>query len=309
MIYTITVNPSLDYVLSLENWEEGQINRTTNYRYLAGGKGINVSQMLNELHVDNTVWGFVGGFTGKEIVRQLNRKHIVNDMVTISDTSRINIKMNTGRTKNAETEINTAGPKINEQEIAAFKARFSDLQPGDLVVMSGSLAANLPVTFYQDLLPLVKNAGAEFVVDTTGVSLTSTLEYQPFLIKPNKHELAEIFASDFSSEEEMLADAQKLQEMGAQNVMLSLGAKGGYLLTPEHIYFANSALGVVVNPVGAGDAMLAGFISQISQDKANAKEALRWAMACGGATAFTTDIAVKSQVDVALKQIQIKLIS
>lgn len=304
MIYTITTNPALDYVVSLPQLQKGTVNRTNDYAYLAGGKGINVSQMLNEMHVENTVWGFVGGFTGKEIVRQLNQKHIVSDMVTISGTSRINVKVHT----DCETELNTAGPEITDQEITAFKARFSDLKAGDIVVMSGSLPGNLPANFYEQLIPLIQQAHAEFVVDTTGISLTSTLKYRPFLVKPNKAELAAIFDSDFSSTEDMLADAQKLQEMGVQNVILSLGKDGGYLLTEDHIYFANSARGIEVNPVGAGDAMLAGFISEISQSH-DAAKALKLAMACGGATAFTTGIAVQSQIDVALAQIHIKQIA
>ena len=168
MIYTVTVNPALDYVMQLEKVNAGEVNRTNNYSFLAGGKGINVSQILNQLNVENTAWGFVGGFTGKELIRQLNQKRITSDFVTISDVTRVNVKIHAEK----ETEINAAGPQITNQEITAFKSRLDDLKKGDIVVMSGSLTPSLPTDFYQQLLPTIKDAGAEFVVDTTGQALS-----------------------------------------------------------------------------------------------------------------------------------------
>ena len=231
MIYTVTVNPALDYVMQLEKVNAGEVNRTNNYSFLAGGKGINVSQILNQLNVENTAWGFVGGFTGKELIRQLNQKRITSDFVTISDVTRVNVKIHAEK----ETEINAAGPQITSQEITAFKSRLDDLKKGDIVVMSGSLTPSLPTDFYQQLLPTIKDAGAEFVVDTTGQALLDTLEYGPLVIKPNHHELADLFDTSFDSSDVMLEYAEKLLNMGAQNVMVSMAGDGGYLLTKDQI--------------------------------------------------------------------------
>lgn len=304
MIYTVTVNPALDYVLQLEKVNRGEVNRTNNDSFLAGGKGINVSQILNQLSVDNTAWGFVGGFTGKELVRQLNQKRIESDFVTISDNTRVNVKIHAQK----ETEINAAGPNITDQEITAFKDRLNDLKKGDIVVMSGSLTPSLPTDFYQSLLPTIKEAGAEFVVDTTGQALLDTLEYKPLVIKPNHHELADLFGVTFDSSDVMLEYAQKLLDKGAQNVMVSMAGDGGFLLTKDHVYHAKGAVGTAVNSVGAGDSMIAGFVGTYYKT-GDAKEGFRIGMACGAATAFTKDIAVKSQIDAVLPQIKVEQIS
>lgn len=304
MIYTVTVNPALDYVIQLEKINAGEVNRTDNYTFLAGGKGINVSQILNQLDVDNTAWGFVGGFTGKELIRQLNQKRIVSDFVTISDVTRVNVKLHAQK----ETEINATGPKITDQEITAFKDRLSDLKKGDIVVMSGSLTPGMPQDFYEQLLPAIKEAGAEFVVDTTGQALLDTLAYKPLVIKPNHHELADLFNTTFDSSDVMLEYAQKLLKKGAQNVMVSMAGDGGYLLTQDHVYHANAAVGTAVNSVGAGDSMIAGFVGTYYKTN-DPKESFRIGMACGAATAFTKDIAVKGQIEAVLPQIKVEQIS
>lgn len=304
MIYTVTVNPALDYVLQLKKVNSGEVNRTDNYSFLAGGKGINVSQVLNQLNVENTAWGFVGGFTGKELVRQLNQKRIVNDFVTISGDTRVNIKIHAEK----ETEINAAGPQVTDQEITAFKSRLDDLKEGDIVIMSGSLTPSLGTDFYQKLLPTIKEAGAEFVVDTTGQALLDTLKYEPLVIKPNHHELAALFNTTFDSSDVMLEYAQKLLDMGAQNVMISMAGDGGYLLTKDHVYYAKGAIGTAVNSVGAGDSMIAGFVGTYFKT-GNPEESFKVGMACGAATAFTKDIAVKSQIEAVLPQIKVEQIS
>ncbi|WP_297817830.1 1-phosphofructokinase [uncultured Lactobacillus sp.] len=303
MIYTVTVNPALDYVIQLNQVKAGKINRSKDCQFLAGGKGINVSQVLNQLGVDNTAWGFIGGFTGKELVRQLNVKQIVNDFVTISDDTRVNVKIHAQK----ETEINAAGPKIDEQEITAFKARLDDLNKGDIVVISGSLTPSLPKDFYEQLLPTIKEAGAEFAIDTTGQALLDSLKYQPLVIKPNQHELEQLFDTDLVNEEDILKAAKKLQEMGAQNVLISLAANGAYLVTKDHIYYANAAQGITVNSVGAGDSMIAGFVGTYYETQ-DAVKALQVGAACGGATAFSEGIGVKSQIDTLLPQIKVQKI-
>ncbi len=303
MIYTVTVNPALDYVLQLPEVKDGETNRSSDTQFLAGGKGINVSQILNQLGVDNTAWGFVGGFTGEELIRQLNVKKISSDFVRISDDTRVNVKIHAQE----ETEINAAGPDITAQEVAAFKSRLDDLEAGDVVVLSGSLAPSLPTDFYESLLPLIREKGAEFVVDTTGEALLRTLKFNPLVIKPNHHELADLFDTSFSSTADMLEAAKKLQKLGAQNVMISMAGEGAYLVTAEHVYHANAATGTAVNSVGAGDSMIAGFVGTWFE-KHDAAEGLRVGSACGGATAFTEDIAVKSQIDAVLPQIKIDVV-
>lgn len=304
MIYTVTVNPALDYVIQLERVDSGNVNRSNNCTFLAGGKGINVSQILNQLKIDNTAWGFVGGFTGKELVRQLNQRKIVNDFVTISDATRVNVKVHA----QAETEINAAGPNITEQEITAFQAHLSDLKKGDIVVLSGSLAPSLPVDFYKQLLPTIKKAEAEFVIDTTGQALLDTLSYKPLVIKPNHRELADLFNTKFESDQDMLECAHKLLDLGAQNVMVSMAGKGGYLITRDHFYHAKAAVGTAVNSVGAGDSMIAGFVGTYVKNN-DPVESFRIGMACGAATAFTKDIAVMSQINAVLPQINVEQIS
>ncbi|WEV39527.1 1-phosphofructokinase [Lactobacillus sp. ESL0681] len=304
MIYTVTVNPALDYVIQMEQLDWGEVNRSNNCSFLAGGKGINVSQILNQLGVDNTAWGFIGGFTGKELVRQVNQRRIVSDFVTISDATRVNVKLHAGK----ETEINAAGPTITKQEILAFEDRLNVLQKGDIVVLSGSLAPSLPVDFYQQLLPTIKAAGAEFVIDTTGQALLDTLSYRPLVIKPNHHELAELFNTTFNSDAEMLNAARKLLDLGAQNVMVSMAGNGGYLVTAKHAYHANAAVGTAINSVGAGDSMIAGFVGTYVQ-AGDLSECFKMGMACGAATAFTKDIAIKSQIDAVLPQITVEQIS
>ncbi|MEK0396350.1 1-phosphofructokinase [Lactobacillus delbrueckii] len=303
MIYTVTVNPALDYVLQLPEVKEGETNRSSDTQFLAGGKGINVSQILNQLGVDNTAWGFVGGFTGEELIRQLNVKKISSDFVRISDDTRVNVKIHAQE----ETEINAAGPDITDQEVVAFKSRLDDLEAGDVVVLSGSLAPSLPTDFYESLLPLIREKGAEFVVDTTGEALLRTLKFNPLVIKPNHHELADLFDTSFSSTADMLEAAKKLQKLGAQNVMISMAGEGAYLVTADHVYHANAATGTAVNSVGAGDSMIAGFVGTWFE-KHDAAEGLRVGSACGGATAFTEDIAIKSQIDAVLPQIKIDVV-
>lgn len=303
MIYTVTVNPALDYVMQLPEVKDGETNRSSDTQFLAGGKGINVSQILNQLGVDNTAWGFVGGFTGEELIRQLNVKKISSDFVRISDDTRVNVKIHAQE----ETEINAAGPDITDQEVAAFKSRLDDLKAGDVVVLSGSLPPSLPTDFYESLLPLIREKGAEFVVDTTGEALLRTLKFNPLVIKPNHHELADLFDTSFSSTADMLEAAKKLQKLGAQNVMISMAGEGAYLVTADHVYHANAATGTAVNSVGAGDSMIAGFVGTWFE-KHDAAEGLRVGSACGGATAFTEDIAVKSQIDAVLPQIKIDVV-
>lgn len=303
MIYTVTVNPALDYVIQLEKFNNGDISRSNNCNFFAGGKGINVSQILNQINVENTAWGFVGGFTGKELVRQLNTKRIVSDFVKISDLTRVNVKIHA----KSESEINASGPKIFPKEIEAFKMRLEDLTSEDIVVLSGSLAPSLPADFYKQLLPTIVEKGASFAVDTTGKALLETIPYKPLVIKPNHHELADLFDIKIESKEQLFECAKKLLDMGAQNVIVSMASEGGYLITSDHIYHGIPAVGKVVNSVGAGDSMLAGFVGTYTMTK-DVIESFKVGMVCGAATAFTEDIAIKEQIDAIYPQIGVETI-
>lgn len=304
MIYTITVNPAIDYVIELTQLTLGEVNRTENYHFLAGGKGINVSQILNQLEQENNAWGFVGGFSGGELARQVAAKGITSDFVEIKDQTRINVKLKAGQ----ETEINGAGPEISATEIEAFKTKLQNLQEGDTVVMSGSLTPSLPANFYQSLIPVIKERGAEFVVDTTGQALLDTLAYEPLVIKPNHHELAELFTTTFANDDELVVAARKLLDRGAQHVLISMAGAGGYLVTRDHVYHANAAKGTVVNSVGAGDSMVAGFVGTFARTK-DPVESFKIGMACGGATTFTKDIANASQIAAIIPQIEVVEVS
>lgn len=304
MIYTITVNPAIDYVIEMTELELGEVNRTENYHFLAGGKGINVSQILNQLQLENIAWGFVGGFSGTELTRQVAAKDIKSDFVEIADQTRINVKLNAGQ----ETEINGAGPKITAAEFEQFKDKLKNLNEGDTVVMSGSLTPSLPDNFYQSLIPAIKEQGADFVVDTTGQALLDTLEYEPLVIKPNHHELADLFDTTFANDDELVAAARKLLDQGAKHVLISMAGDGGYLITKDHVYQANAAKGTVVNSVGAGDSMVAGFVGTFAKTK-DPVESFKVGMACGGATTFTKDIANAAQIAEILPQIEVTKIS
>lgn len=304
MIYTITLNPAIDYIMQGENLHLGQVNRCHHTQFLAGGKGINVSQVLNQLDCANEAWGFLGGFTGTFVQDQLKQKHIRSAFTKIAQPSRINVKLKAKE----ETELNAAGPKVTPTEIKRFKAPFQHLQPGDVVVMSGSLLPDLPTNFYQKLIELIQDRQAEFVVDTTGSALLDTLAAQPLVIKPNEHELADLFKTTFKNETELLHGAQKLQKRGAQHVLVSMAGAGAYLLNKDAIYHAKAPTGTVVNSVGAGDSMIAGFVGKFTQTH-DAKQAFAMGIACGSATAFTQDIANRTQIDALLPHIKITTVS
>ncbi|WP_461237411.1 1-phosphofructokinase [Holzapfeliella sp. JNUCC72] len=299
-VYTITVNPSLDYVMALDSLDLGEVNRTTAATLFAGGKGINVSQVLTQLDVDNCALGFIGGSTGQELLQQLNQKKIKSDFTTILEKTRINVKVKADQ----ETEINAGGPKISMQEQHTFKTKLTQLTEDDIVVMSGSLARGLPDDFYFQLIDLIKEQGSQFVLDTSGQSLLDCLDKKPLMVKPNHHELADIFETTFSTQEEIIEHGRKLQKMGAQNVIVSMAGDGAYLVTEDTVYYAKPLTGKVVNSVGAGDSMVAGFVGTYSQTQ-DAVAAFKMGVACGSATAFTEDIATEPQINQQLKHVDI----
>lgn len=300
MIYTITVNPSIDYIVRLPQLTLGQVNRMQYDAKLPGGKGINVSRILNQLTVKNTAWGFLGGFTGNIVQQKLTTEQLTTDFTPITADTRINVKIKAAE----ETEINGQGPEITAAAQKAFKAKFKQLKPGDIVVMSGSLPPALPESFYRDLIPLIQAHQAEFVIDTTGQALLDTLSAHPLVVKPNQHELAALFNVNLDHDAAIVKYGRKLLKMGAKHVLVSMAGAGAFLITPQQVYKSTAPKGKVINSVGAGDSMIAGFVGTFSQTQDPLKS-FATGLACGSATAFSEDLAVKAKITAVQKTIRI----
>ncbi|MBU5309619.1 1-phosphofructokinase [Ligilactobacillus saerimneri] len=300
MIYTVTINPSIDYIVQLPELHLGLVNRMAYDNKLPGGKGINVSRILRELGHDSVAWGFMGGFTGRFITDALEKDGLKTDFTPVAADTRINVKIKAEE----ETEINGKGPAVTPAEIAAFKEKFAHLTADDVVIFAGSLVPNLDDDFYFELIKIIQEKGAQFVIDTTGESLRKALQEKPLVVKPNNHELAELFGVEFSGINDIIKYAQKLREMGAQYVMISMAGDGGLLVTADGVYRSLAPQGTVVNSVGAGDSMLAGFTGTYA-DTHDPVEAFRYGLASGSATAFSEDLATRAKIDEILSQIKI----
>ena len=300
MIYTVTLNPSLDYIMHLDELNVSGVNRSKKEEVYPGGKGINVSIVLNNLGIANKALGFVAGFTGKEIENVMQRLGSNTDFITLDHgISRINVKLEAGD----ETEINGMGPKITPADLRELFAKLDEIQDGDFLVLAGSIPNSVPDSIYQDMMKELAHKKVNIVVDATKDLLMNVLKYKPFLIKPNHIELAELFNVTLNSDEDIITYARKLQEMGAQNVLISMGGDGSILITNEgEAVKINVPKGTVVNTVGSGDSMVAGFIAGYLKSK-DLKEALRLATATGSATAFSTWLAKKDTVDDLLSQL------
>ncbi|KZE66626.1 1-phosphofructokinase [Paenibacillus polymyxa] len=300
MIYTVTLNPSIDYIVEVDDLKLGDLNRMKRDLKLPGGKGINVSRILNQLGADSTAIGFLGGFTGRFIDDTLREESIKTDFVMIEDDTRINIKLKHGD----ETEINGLGPAIREQEADALVHKLAGLQKNDIVVLSGSIPPSLGGDFYERLIRVCQDTGAEFVIDTTGEALMKALVHKPLLIKPNHHELAELFGVTIHSEEEIVTYGRKLLEAGAKNVLISMAGEGALFITADEVYHANVPAGTVKNSVGAGDSMIAGFVGTLALH-GDPIEAFRAGVASGSATAFSDDLATREKIEQLRPQVTI----
>ncbi|HAN57592.1 MAG TPA: 1-phosphofructokinase [Erysipelotrichaceae bacterium] len=302
MIYTITFNPALDYVISVDHFEKGVVNRVTEEHIFCGGKGINVSAILKELGYESKALGFVAGFTGDEIVRRAQSEYGINaDFIKVADgMSRINVKLRSDE----ETEINGIGPKITDADLDKLFAKLDEMQMSDVLVLSGSIPKSISPTIYETILNRLQDKKIFSVVDATGDLLVNVLKYRPFLIKPNNHEIEEIFNVKLQGEEDLVKYAHKLQEMGARNVLISLAGDGS-LLVDEHggQHRLGVCKGKVKNSVGAGDSMVAGFIAGYLRN-GDYKEALELGTACGGATAFSESLAKKDFIYENLRQLR-----
>lgn len=293
MIYTVTLNPSLDYVVDVDDFELGRTNRAVSERLYAGGKGINVSFVLKNLGFESTALGFSAGFTGEEIKKQIQERGITENLITVlNGQSRINIKLRGQQ----ETEINGMGPDIEKEHIQQLLKKLSVLSPGDYLILAGSVPMKINDTIYYDILKTLDKKGIKAVVDTTGDLLLNVLEYHPFLIKPNIHELSELFSTEIKTKEDVVQYGLKLQDMGAQNVIVSMAGDGAVFICENgEIYKSEAPKGVVKNSVGAGDSMVAGFLAGFCETKDFAK-AFKMGVCTGSASAFSEDLATKEQV-------------
>lgn len=293
MIYTITLNPSLDYIMHVDTFTLGGTNRSQAEEMFVGGKGFNVSTILHRLGYDTCAFGFIAGFSGEEIKRLLQNRGFQNALITLPDGfSRINVKMK----GSSETEINGCGPCIPSAKIEELFQQLDQLCDGDILILSGSIPSSLDNGIYEMILKRLADKQIRSVVDATGKLLLNVLPYHPFLIKPNQDELEELFNVSISNEKELIHYGKKLQDMGAVNVLISRASKGAILLAEDnHIYHCGIAKGNVKNSVGAGDSMVAGFIAGYLQHN-NYQEALRLGSAAGGATAFSEDLGEQSLI-------------
>lgn len=299
MIYTVTLNPAIDYVIKVDNFETGIVNRTKQENMFFGGKGINVSNVLKTLGEKSTALGFIAGFTGKAIKEGLEAKGLKTDFVEVAGLSRINVKMKSDN----ETEINGMGPQIKDAQVQALLGKLDNLKDGDILVLSGSIPGSMPDDIYEKIMEYVKSKNVLIVVDATNNLLMKCLKHHPFLIKPNNHELAEIFNVEIKNKEDVVVYAKKLQTMGAKNVLVSMAGDGAVLVDQNNdVHITSAPKGEVKNSVGAGDSMVAGFIYGYIKTN-DFKTALKQATATGSATAFSEDLASKEKIDELLKTI------
>ena len=302
MIYTVTFNPCLDYIVQVDGLELGLVNRTAREEMLPGGKGVNVSIVLRNLGHENRALGFLAGFTGAEIARRLRETGVEADFIEVAQgMSRINVKVNS---EGVETEINGMGPAIQPEDVEALYAKLDTLAAGDTLIISGSVASGLPGGIYERIMARLEGRGVSIVVDATRDLLVNVLPYRPFLIKPNNHELGEIFDVELSRRADVVPYAQKLQERGARNVLVSMAGEGAVLVAEDgSVHESPAPRGHVVNSVGAGDSMVAGFVAGFQESDGDFETAFRMGVCTGSASAFSMQLATRPEVEALLATI------
>ena len=298
MIYTVTFNPSLDYIVKVDDLALGAVNRVSSEVIMAGGKGINVSIVLKNLGHESRALGFLAGFTGDEIARQLEERGVACDFIRVKEgMSRINVKI----ASQQETEVNGLGPDIESSDVEALFDRLDALAAGDILIISGSVPAALPQDIYERILARLEGRGVDIVVDATRDLLLNVLAYRPFLIKPNNHELGDIFGVELSRREEVVPYAKMLQERGARNVLVSMAGEGAVLVGEDgSVVMSESPRGQVVNSVGAGDSMVAGFVAGYLEGDGSFERAFRMGLCTGSASAFSLELATRDDVEALL---------
>ena len=301
MVYTVTFNPSLDYIVEVDHFKLGMTNRTSSELMLPGGKGVNVSIVLSNLGIDNTAIYFSAGFVGDEITRRIQESGINADEIKIDEgCSRINLKLKTID----GTEINGMGPVIKQENIDQLFKKLDSLQRGDTLVLAGSIPSSMPETMYSDIMHRLEGRGIRIVVDATKDLLLNVLQYKPFLIKPNNHELGEIFGVELPTRESVVPYAKKLQERGAENVIISMAGEGAVFIASDgNVHMREAPKGTLVNGVGAGDSMVAGFIAGVITED-DLLHAFRMGVSAGSASAFSEYLATKEEVMQVLSQVE-----
>lgn len=301
MIYTVTFNPSLDYIVSVDDFKLGLTNRTSSELMLPGGKGINVSTVLGNLGIENTALGFTAGFTGKEIVRRVEEMGVKSDFISIENgVSRINLKL-----KSIDgTEINGSGPRISQEAAEELMKKLDVLGEGDVLILAGSIPGSMPDDTYRRIMERLDKKGVMFVVDATKDLLINVLEYHPFLVKPNNHELGEIFHVELKDRKSVIPYAKKMQEMGARNVLVSMAGEGAVLAAADgSVYEAPAPKGKLVNGVGAGDSMVAGFVAGWMERK-DYRHAFYMGISAGSASAFSEFLATREEIEAVYRQVK-----
>ena len=300
MIYTVTFNPSLDYIVSVDDFKLGLTNRTSSELMLPGGKGINVSTVLMNLGIENTALGFTAGSVAKEIIRRLHEMGVKSEFIQISEgVSRINLKL-----KSIDgTEINGAGPVISKDKVEELMKKLEELGEGDVLFLAGSIPSSMPDDMYEQIMARLDGKGVMIVVDATKDLLVNVLKYHPFLVKPNNHELGEIFGVELKTRKDVIPYGKKLQEKGARNVLISMAGDGAILITEDgETIQMGTPKGKVINSVGAGDSMVAGFVAGYLRT-GSYKEALKNGTAAGSATAFSEGLASREMFEEMLAQL------
>ena len=303
MIYTVTLNPSVDYIVRLDQLELGSLNRMSEDSKFPGGKGINVSRVMKRLGVESKATGFLGGFTGAFIEDFLTTENIHHRFIKVSGDTRINIKLKT----DVETEINGLGPSVSDEQLEQFLQQFELMNHDDIVLIAGSIPGTLPSSIYKRIIAICKEKGIKVVADVSGNALKEVVSEKPFLIKPNHHELGELFNTTIETVEEAHEYAKKLVNLGVQHVIVSLAEKGALLVTETNSFVANVPKGKVLNSVGAGDSVVGGFLSAYSTNQP-IEQAFKIGVASGSATAFSLELCTKEKIEELLPQIEVKKI-
>jgi len=303
MFYTMTLNPALDYNMTLKEFAPERVNRSVKEEMIPGGKGLMVSRMLKNLGIESTAFGLVAGFTGAELTRMVHELGVRTSFVSLPEgMTRINVKLWGG----LEGEINAQGPECDEKSLQALFEKLTMLTKEDTLVLSGSVPATLPKDVYVDMIKHVKDKAPRIVVDATGELLRSTLSYRPFLVKPNHHELGELYGAELKTKEDVAVYAKKLRDEGARNVLVSMAGDGAVLAGSDgSVWFGEAPQGRVVNTVGSGDSMVAGFLAGYEAAQ-SAEQAFMTGIASGSASAFSAELGTKAEVEALLQKVQLK---
>ena len=307
MIYSVTLNPSIDYIVKLDNFTEGELNRSKGGYTNAGGKGIMVSKLLSNLGIDNIALGFLGGYTGQYIKDWFNQEGLREDFTRVDGNTRINVKLKSMSDSGQiiESEINGRGPEISASEQDDFLNKIRKLNSEDTLIISGSSSPGLDKDIVDQMINICKDRGSDFVVDTTGGALMEAMRQRPLLVKPNTVELAQLFSVELETRDDIVKYGKKCLEIGAQYAIVSMGGDGAMFFDKDKVYYSPVVKGQLVNSVGAGDSMIAGFVGAIKSGRSPI-DSFRYSVATGTATAFCEDIGKKEEVDNILSRVVVE---